>query len=664
MANTKIQSEQIEDDIALGGNPTTTTQSAGNNTTRVATTAFVTTAVANLVDSAPSALDTLNELAAAMNDNASFFSTVLPLSGGTMTGNISHASDFTLDMGGEINLDADGGKIRFKDAGTEHLRFVMDNSGALQMYAAVADVDLKIQGLDGSSVIDALMLDMADGGTATFNSHIRLGDNKTASFGAGFDIEITSDGTNGTIAAPNGNLTVDVAGEIILDSDAQGSGNGILLKDAGLHYGSIFRSSSHLHLKAETQDKNLLFLTNNGGSELTAMTIQSDGNVGIGTTSPKRHLHINNSASASTKIQITNGATGSSSDGDGLQLGIGNDATAYLEQRENADLVFTTNNTEAMRIDSSRNLLVGTTDVSQYNNASGADHGTVIGASSFIDISRNGNPMLYLNRTDSEGQLAYFSQEGSGKGALSTRSGLIWLETVTSDGSDTSGVVLDGGAGNGSTSRGALVAAYGNENSNYPGQINLVPGASGKIQTFYGASATTGAAFNSSGNLTFPSGKGIDFSATANTSATGASMSSELFDDYERGTWTPVISHNDGSGAIPLTVTNAEYIKIGKLVYVRGYLVNINPNGNAGTSSPYYGITGLPFASSYHGTWHIAYASNGITSYGGYTSSISFYFLIGSQYGLKGQGHVSGTAFNAYGSGLSLMFDASYITSA
>ena len=88
MSNTKVSSEQIIDDVALGGNPTTTTQSAGNNTTRVATTAFVTTAVSNLVDSAPDSLNTLNELAAAMNDNASFFSTVLPLSGGTMTGNL------------------------------------------------------------------------------------------------------------------------------------------------------------------------------------------------------------------------------------------------------------------------------------------------------------------------------------------------------------------------------------------------------------------------------------------------------------------------------------------------------------------------------------------------------------------------------------------------
>jgi hypothetical protein len=53
-----------------------TTQTAGNNTTAVATTAFVTTAVANLIDSAPGTLDTLNELAAALNDNASFAATI------------------------------------------------------------------------------------------------------------------------------------------------------------------------------------------------------------------------------------------------------------------------------------------------------------------------------------------------------------------------------------------------------------------------------------------------------------------------------------------------------------------------------------------------------------------------------------------------------------
>ncbi|MHA2201494.1 MAG: phage tail fiber domain-containing protein, partial [Candidatus Thorarchaeota archaeon] len=45
IGETQVQSAMIIDDVALGGNPTTTTQTAGNNTTRIATTAFVTTAV-------------------------------------------------------------------------------------------------------------------------------------------------------------------------------------------------------------------------------------------------------------------------------------------------------------------------------------------------------------------------------------------------------------------------------------------------------------------------------------------------------------------------------------------------------------------------------------------------------------------------------------------
>ena len=59
-------------------------------------TGYVDTAISNLVDSSPSALNTLNELAAALGDDANFSSTIttsigtkLPKSGGTMTGNIN-----------------------------------------------------------------------------------------------------------------------------------------------------------------------------------------------------------------------------------------------------------------------------------------------------------------------------------------------------------------------------------------------------------------------------------------------------------------------------------------------------------------------------------------------------------------------------------------------
>ncbi|OYW52236.1 MAG: head decoration protein [Hyphomicrobium sp. 12-62-95] len=51
---------------ALTGTPTAPTATAGTNTTQVATTAFVAAAIAALIDAAPGALDTLNELAAAL----------------------------------------------------------------------------------------------------------------------------------------------------------------------------------------------------------------------------------------------------------------------------------------------------------------------------------------------------------------------------------------------------------------------------------------------------------------------------------------------------------------------------------------------------------------------------------------------------------------------
>lgn len=60
----------------LTGTPTAPTASAGTNTTQISTTAFVQAAISALVASSPSALDTLNELAAALGNDANFATTV------------------------------------------------------------------------------------------------------------------------------------------------------------------------------------------------------------------------------------------------------------------------------------------------------------------------------------------------------------------------------------------------------------------------------------------------------------------------------------------------------------------------------------------------------------------------------------------------------------
>jgi hypothetical protein len=61
---------------ALTGTPTAPTAAADTSTTQIATTAFVQQELAELVDSAPSTLDTLNEIAAAINDDPNFNTTV------------------------------------------------------------------------------------------------------------------------------------------------------------------------------------------------------------------------------------------------------------------------------------------------------------------------------------------------------------------------------------------------------------------------------------------------------------------------------------------------------------------------------------------------------------------------------------------------------------
>jgi hypothetical protein len=65
----------------LTGTPTAPTASVGTSTTQIATTAFVGTAVANLVNSAPSTLDTLGELATALQADESAATTLSTLVG-------------------------------------------------------------------------------------------------------------------------------------------------------------------------------------------------------------------------------------------------------------------------------------------------------------------------------------------------------------------------------------------------------------------------------------------------------------------------------------------------------------------------------------------------------------------------------------------------------
>lgn len=88
---------------ALSGSPTTPNVSAGDSSSKIANTSFVMTAVANLVASAPEALNTLNELAAALGNDASFSTTISNSIGGKLA-KASNLSDLTDAATARTNL--------------------------------------------------------------------------------------------------------------------------------------------------------------------------------------------------------------------------------------------------------------------------------------------------------------------------------------------------------------------------------------------------------------------------------------------------------------------------------------------------------------------------------------------------------------------------------
>jgi hypothetical protein len=95
------------------------------------------------------------------------------------------------------------------------------------------------------------------------------------------------------------------------------------------------------------------------------------------------------------------------------------------------------------------------------------------------------------------------------------------------------------------------------------------------------------------GNLVIgTAGKGIDFSATTSGSGT---MTSELLDDYEEGTWTPILADGNlvDEGAT-YTVRYGAYTKIGNIVY---YVCYLQMSG-LGTLSGNAFVLGLPFTSA------------------------------------------------------------------
>ena len=118
------------------------------------------------------------------------------------------SGDLTIDVAGDITLDAGGSDIRFDSGGSEYGKLNLSGNN-LNIHSSINDADIVFKGEDGGSTITALTLDMSDAGTASFNHDIKLSDNSKALFGDDSDFEIYHSGSGSIVReASAGNLVL------------------------------------------------------------------------------------------------------------------------------------------------------------------------------------------------------------------------------------------------------------------------------------------------------------------------------------------------------------------------------------------------------------------------------------------------------------------------
>jgi len=155
----------------------------------------------------------------------------------------------------------------------------------------------------------------------------------------------------------------------------------------------------------------LVFDTGTAGSASEAMRIDSSGSVGIGTSSPAHKMSLEQS----NKI--------------GWVSTVGSDKAAIEFSGVDDSLRFYNNSgtTERMRLDSSGNLLVATTNTSLFNNSTG-DTGFSYKAGQGMVVSRVSGTPAFFNRQSTDGNFIDFRKDGSNVGSIGNNSSSSGLE--------------------------------------------------------------------------------------------------------------------------------------------------------------------------------------------------------------------------------------------